>query len=241
VRVATTLVGMLMGAILVVTGVASAQSGRPKSAGSTPEAVSREAQWQPLFNGTDLTGWEHVGAGAFTIEDGQLKGQGGMGLLWYTGKKLGDAVIRVVYKPVDARSNSGVFIRIPEKPTEEWMPVNKGYEVQIDNADDDYHVTGVLYSLTKALAKPSKAGEWNTMEITLDGPRTIITVNGVKVTDYTEGQPVPEKKASYEPDRGRRPNEGYIGLQNHSDQDVVYFKEVSVRPLKAARNSSHSQ
>jgi hypothetical protein len=119
------------------------------------------------------------------------------------------------------------------------MPVNKGYEVQIDNADNDYHVTGVLYSLTKALAKPSKPGEWNTMEITLDGPRTIITVNGVKVTDYTEGQRVPEKKASYEPDRGRRPNEGYIGLQNHSDQDVVYFKEVSVRPLKAAGHASH--
>ena len=30
--------------------------------------------------------------------------------------------------------NSGVFIRIPEKPTEPWMPVNRGYEVQINDA-----------------------------------------------------------------------------------------------------------
>jgi hypothetical protein len=110
--------------------------------------------------------------------------------------------------------------------------------VQIDNATDDYHVTGVLYSLTKALAKPGKSGDWNTMEITLDGKKTIVTVNGQKVTEYTEGQPVPPKHQWYEPDRGPRPAEGYIGLQNHSDKDVVYFKEVSVRPLKASEKSS---
>jgi hypothetical protein len=58
-----------------------------------------------------------------------------------------------------------------------------------------------------------------------------VEVNGVKVTDYTEGQPVPERKLSFEPQRGRRPNEGYIGLQNHSDKDVVFFKDVSVQAL----------
>jgi hypothetical protein len=70
------------------------------------------------------------------------------------------------------------------------------------------------------------------MEITLDGPRTIVHVNGVLVTDYTEGDPVPPKKVWYEPDRGPRPLEGYIGLQNHGPDDVVYFKEISVRPLR---------
>jgi hypothetical protein len=70
------------------------------------------------------------------------------------------------------------------------------------------------------------------MEITLDGPRTIVTVNGQKVTDYTEGQPTPPRKFDFEPQRGIRPNEGYIGLQNHGDNDVAFFKEVSVKPLK---------
>jgi hypothetical protein len=208
------------------------------AAASVAGARQDEGQAQQLFNGKDLTGWEHVGDGKFVVENGQLKGEGGMGLLWYTGKKLGDAVIRVVFKPVEPSSNSGIYIRIPEKPTEPWMPVNKGYEVQIDNATDDYHVTGVLYSLTKALAKPGKSGDWNTMEITLDGKKTIVTVNGQKVTEYTEGQPVPPKHQWYEPDRGPRPAEGYIGLQNHSDKDVVYFKEVSVRPLKPGEKSS---
>ena len=69
------------------------------------------------------------------------------------------------------------------------------------------------------------------MVITLYGSRTEVTVNDVKVTDYTEGQPVPEKKFDFEPERGLRPNEGYIGLQNHGDHDIVFFKEVSVQKL----------
>jgi hypothetical protein len=184
-----------------------------------------------LFNGRDLTGWEHVGPGRFVVEDGLLKTEGGMGLLWYSREKIGNAVLRVVYRNADKGSNSGVFIRIPEKPTEPWMPVNRGYEVQIDDGQDDQHATGVLYSLTKALARPGKAGDWNTLEITLDGPRTIVHVNGTKVTEFAEGQPVPPKKETWEPDRGPRPVEGYVGLQNHGDKDVVYFKEIAVRPL----------
>ncbi len=138
----------------------------------------------------------------------------------------------------DRNDNSGVFIRIPLEPREEWMPVHYGYEVQIDNEpekskEDDHHVTGALYSVTKGLARPGKPGpEWNTMEITLDGPRTVVTLNGVKVTDYTEGQPVPPRKFAYEPHRGPRPDDGYIGLQNHGKHDVVFFKEVAVRPLE---------
>jgi hypothetical protein len=69
------------------------------------------------------------------------------------------------------------------------------------------------------------------MLITLDGKRTLVEVNGQQVTDYTEGDPVPEKKIWYEPDRGARPEYGYIGLQNHGGDAHVHFKEVSVRAL----------
>ncbi|WP_205573331.1 3-keto-disaccharide hydrolase [Flavisolibacter nicotianae] len=193
--------------------------------------------WRPLFNGKDLTGWKHVGKGSMSVEDGLIRGHGGMGLLYYTGEKFSNCTIRVVYKMQKENSNSGVFIRIPIEPREEWMPVFYGYEVQIDNNpeasnEDDTHATGCLYSMTKALSRPGKPGpQWNTMEITLDGLRTIVTVNGVKVTDYKEGDPVPERKFDFEPFRGPRPLAGFIGLQNHGEDDVVYFKEVSVKPL----------
>jgi hypothetical protein len=186
--------------------------------------------WRPLFNGKDLEGWSHVGPGRFVIENGVLRTEGGMGLLWYTREKFGNATLRVVYRapqPQDA-GNSGIFIRIPDEPTEPWMPVNRGYEVQIDESDDDFHRTGVLYSFTQARAKPALR-EWNTMEITLDGERTLVVVNGVTVTDFREGEAVPVRVKPHEPQRGPRPKAGYIGLQNHGDKDVVLFREISVR------------
>jgi hypothetical protein len=189
-------------------------------------------EWVQLFNGKDLTGWEQVGKGSFVVEDGMLKTVGGMGLLWYTKQKIGHSVLRVVFKLSHFEDDSGVFIRIPEKPTEPWMPVHRGHEVEIGNWPDDYSCTGVLYTFSKALARPSKpTGEWNTMEITLDGPHTVIFVNGVKVTDYTQGQPVPPKKHDGDPDRGPRPDTGYIGLQNYSSGSAVYFREVAVKSL----------
>ena len=201
-------------------------------------AAAPRSEWKQLFNGKNLDGWKHVGKGSMTVQNGIIETHGGMGLLYWTQSKLGDCVLRVVYRMRDTNDNSGVFIRIPVPPTEAWMPVNYGYEVQIDNVaqgEDEYHITGTLYSLTKPLARPGKPGpEWNTMEITLDGPRTIVTVNGEKVTDYTEGEPVPPKKLEFEPERGTRPNFGYIGLQNHSDNDIVFFKEVAVRPLRSS-------
>jgi Domain of Unknown Function (DUF1080) len=196
-----------------------------------------EPQWRQLFDGKDLDGWKHVGPGHMTVENGLIQTHGGMGLLYWTKEKFGNCRIKVVYKMRDFNDNSGVFVRIPIEPREEWMPVHYGYEVQIDNhpetsGEDEYHVTGTLYSLTKPLSKPGKPGpEWNTMLITLDGPRTVVEVNGEKITDYTEGQPVPDRKFDFEPQRGPRPLEGYIGLQNHSDNDIVFFKEVAVQPL----------
>ncbi len=195
-----------------------------------PPSLPATRSWRPLFNGRDLDGWEHVGPGGFVLEDGVLKTQGGLGLLWYTREKFGDVVIRVVYRNPGGR-NSGVFVRIPERPTEPWMPVYRGYEVQIDDHGDEYHRTGVLYSLTRTALSPARPEEWNTMEITLDGDRTAVSINGVQVTDYREGQPVPPKKDWWEPDRGPRPLTGYIGLQNHLEEDTVFFRDVSVRRL----------
>jgi hypothetical protein len=198
-------------------------------------------KWQQVFDGKDLTAWKHVGPGHMTVEaDGLIHTHGGMGLLYWTGGPIANCVVRVVFRMRDENDNSGVFVRIPLEPREEWMPVNYGYEVQIDNhpergdpSEDDTHSTGMLYSLTKPLATAWKPGpEWNTMEITLDGPHTIVVLNGVKVTDYKEGDPVPEKKFSFEPQRGLRPNLGWFGLQNHSDNDIVFFKEVAIKPLK---------
>jgi len=185
-----------------------------------------------LFNGKDLTGWKMTGPGRFVIEDGMIKTEGGMGLMFYEKEKFGNAVVKVVFKTEGARANSGVVIRLPEPPPDPWYGVHNGYEVQIDAAGDEWHSTGAIYSLSKVSSREQKpSGEWNTMEIELRGPLTVISVNGKKVNEFREGQPVPERKMWYEPVRGPRGDSGYIGLQNHDARSTVYFKEVSVRPL----------
>ena len=85
-------------------------------------ARSPEAAWKPLFNGKDLTGWKHVGPGSMTVENGLMQTHGGMGLLYWTGGKVSNCEIKVVFKMRDKNDNSGVFIRIPIEPREEWMP-----------------------------------------------------------------------------------------------------------------------
>ncbi len=198
---------------------------------------------QPLFNGRDLTGWAHVGKGRVFVEDGLLKTEGGMGLLWYTGEKFGDCTVRVVYRTTTTDDNSGIFIRIPDPPADPWQAVHTGYEVQIlENFPAHYkrsshqiehgmawHTTGAIYSISPASAAPQHpAGEWNTMEISLRGPRTVIHLNGVLVNDFTEGDPVPPREHDYEPRRGPRPEAGYIGIQNHHEPQTVHFREISV-------------
>ncbi|MBC8042752.1 MAG: DUF1080 domain-containing protein [Rhizobacter sp.] len=186
--------------------------------------------WQPLFNGRDFDGWEHVGKGRFVIEDECLKTEGGMGLLWFTPQKFGNCTIRIVYKTSEQQSNSGVFVRIAEKPVDEWFAVHHGHEVQICDTEKDYHATGAVYSFAAPTSAPmNPAGLWNTMEIVLNESRITVSLNGTRTTEFESEQSVPKREHWYEPQEGWRPNAGYVGLQNHGDGDTVYFKEVSVK------------
>ncbi|HEX3871734.1 MAG TPA: DUF1080 domain-containing protein [Pirellulales bacterium] len=197
---------------------------------------TQQNEWRPLFDGKTLDGWEHVGPGNMVVEDSLIRTEGGMGLLWYTREKFGNCVIRIVYKTTSKASNSGVFILIAEKPQDPWYAVHHGYEVQVCDGADEFHRTGAIYSLSKALASPSKVNEWNTMDITLKNQNVLVTLNGEKVQEFNpETSVIPERTKWYEPERGPRPSSGYIGLQNHDDVGQgkqVYFKDVSVRSIE---------
>jgi hypothetical protein len=117
-----------------------------------------------------------------------------------------------------------------------WFAVHHGYEVQIAEGTDPFHRTGAVYSLAPATGTTAKQpGEWKTMIITLAGEMIYVDLDGRRVTTFNPASPdLPPQKQWYEPRRlPRRPAKGYIGLQNHDPGDVVWFKEVSVRPLPA--------
>ena len=198
-------------------------------AGLTPAADD----WKPLFNGKDLDGWtvaDAQGRPGFTVENGQIRTQSGRGMLWYSRQKIGNATLRVVYKMTDDHGNSGIFIRIPSEPPNEGFAIHNGIEVQIDDRDDDWHCTGVLYSMTKAKARPSRpAGEWNTEEISCDGPRITVTMNGEKVIDMRTDDPAlnVSLENTFKPEL--RQKRGFIGLQNH--HTGVRFRNIRIHVL----------
>ena len=214
----------------LLTSTVGDQADPPR--GPAPESGSR-----PLFDGRSLEGWEHVGPGKFVVEDGVLRTEDGMGLLWYSREKFGNCVIRVVYKKGTERSNSGVYIRIAERPKDPWYAVHHGFEVQIMDYGPAERRTGSIYTFSKAAGQPGKAGEWNTLEITLRGNRVRTSLNGAPVSEFDSSGLQPqgtEATGEGDPARGPRPESGYIGLQNHDKNSVIFFKEVSVRPLPDA-------
>lgn len=134
--------------------------------------------------------------------------------------------------------------RSSEGEREAWYPVHHGYEVQICDTGDEYHRTGAVYSLAPAAPAPEKTpAEWKTMIITLKGNLILVDVDGKRLTTFDPDSPtVPPRKRWSEPRREpKRPLAGFIGLQNHDPGDVVYYREVSVRPLGTAKESPEPQ
>jgi hypothetical protein len=175
-----------------------------------------------------------------------------------------------VFKPKEAKSNSGVYVRIadgilgetnrpgaaferdasgtPSKASMEkmqasgereegpWFAVHNGYEVQIAGGGDPLHGTGAIYSLADSSGTATKAGEWRTMIITLAGTKITVDVDGKRASSFDSANPnVPLRKQWHEPKREpKRPEVGYLGLQTHDPGDVVWFKEISVRPVPSS-------
>jgi hypothetical protein len=115
-----------------------------------------------------------------------------------------------------------------------WYGVHHGYEVQIAAGGDPTHGTGSIYSVAPAsgAVKDASTG-WKTMLVTLNGTRIDVEYEGEHVTTFDSTTTnLPPRKIWWEPKREpRRPEKGYIGLQTHDPKDIVWFKEISVRPL----------
>ena len=80
------------------------------------------------------------------------------------------------------------------------------------------------------------ACEWKAMVITLAGDHILVDLEGQRVTEFDPASPhAPRERKWFEPKREpERPRMGYLGLQNHDPGDVVWFKEISVRPLRGS-------
>lgn len=160
--------------------------------------------------------------------------------------RIDDGILKqaeVKHPPAKRDSSGGltpdsvkIFQDASDKEQSAWYAVHHGYEVQIcDQASGEYSRTGAVYSLAKsAKLSDKKPTEWKTMIITLMGDKILVDVDGERVTKFDPAaKDVPAEREWFEPKREhKRPTTGYIGLQTHDPGDVVYIKEISVKPLK---------
>ncbi|TQM79289.1 type 1 glutamine amidotransferase [Saccharothrix saharensis] len=192
------------------------------AAGMTDADCRAETGYSPLFNGSNTTGWSQAGPGGFTVADGTLTSQGGMGLLWYSAKEFRSYSLKLDWK-LAGDDNSGVFIGFPPS-SDPWTAVNNGYEIQIDATDTPDRTTGSVYGYRSAdIAARDAAlnppGEWNTFELLVQGERLQVFLNGTKVNDFTNTDP------------NRSLVQGHIGLQNHGTGDDASFRNIRVKEL----------
>ncbi|MEO3769640.1 ThuA domain-containing protein [Micromonospora sp. B9E7] len=179
-----------------------------------------ETGYTPIFNGS-TTGWSQAGPGSFTNSDATLTSVGGMGLFWYNAKQFTNYSLKLDWK-LAGDDNSGIFIGFPPS-SDPWSAVDNGYEIQIDATDATDRTTGAVYTFKSAdIAARDAAlnapGEWNTYELLVEGERLQIFLNGVKINDFTNTNPV-------------RSLAGHIGIQNHGTGDDASFRNIRIKEL----------
>jgi hypothetical protein len=190
--------------------------------------MADEGQWQSLFNGMSLDGWDAADLSeCFTVRDGVIVAGGGpLARLSYVGPvnnhdfKNFELKIEVMTRP---GSNGGVFFHTG--PQKEFL--KKGYEAQVCNSCSDNRKTGSLLVVEDHAASPVKDNEWFEYHVLVTGKRIVLKVNGQTTVDYTE-PPNPQRPETWEQ---RVLSHGLIALQAHDADSTVFYRNIRVKVL----------
>ncbi len=198
---------------------------------SQPRAPRPPKGFVSLFNGVNLEGWGEVGPPCWYAQDGVI---GCTGLAESTGwlrsnRMYRNFILRLEYR-ISPGGNSGIFLRAPHYGRSSRL----GMELQIQDdgtSPPSDTCTSAVYSVVTPRLNPAKpAGEWNQVEIMLKDRHLRVVWNGHLVHDINLDDPalsanLPRTHLLY-----RRPNWGYIGLQNH--RSLVEFRNIFIKELQ---------
>ena len=165
-----------------------------------------------LLAGTTLKGWNMVGDANWEVLDGAVQATKGAGGYLVTPDSYGDFQLTAeVWVSDDA--NSGIFIRCQDPKT---ITAANSYEVNIyDKRPDQSYRTGGIVDVAKPMAMINTGGKWNTFDITAQGTKLIVVLNGMKTVDMDH--------------KGHA--RGPIALQYGMGSSMVKFRNVRIRTL----------
>ena len=205
--------------------------------------------FKPLFpkdgipEGWSVRDWADVKnpppAGAvWKVIDGVLHGSEPRGTWLVSDKEYGDFTLKFEFKLGD-RGNSGCGLRFPGAGD----PAFDGLELQMvdpryfpaDNKPLPSELTGALYRAVEPKKQVFKPGAWNTYEVTLQGTRAKVTLNGEQVVDCNLHEVVTTLKRHNGKDvvpMKERPLKGHIGFQELSrGGDHVQIRHARIKEL----------
>lgn len=179
-----------------------------------PPMQAESSNWITLFDGTEASlakNWSPVGETNWRVYRGSVMAD------QRTSKTPAFLVSKNSYQNFQLRvefwassdANSGIFMRCsnPKQPTDKTC-----YEANIfDQRPDPLYGTGAIVHIATVHPMPKAGGKWNTYEITVDGDRISVWLNGQLTVDVVD-----KKLAS-----------GPIALQHGSG--TVRFRNVQVR------------
>jgi hypothetical protein len=184
-----------------------------------------------LFNGLDLSGWSGAVA-SYEVRDGAIVCRPSMGGTLYTEDEYGDFVARVEFR-LPPGGNNGLAIRYPGAGDPAYagmceLQVLDSEHPRYANLDPrQYH--GSVYGIVAAhrgFLRPT--GQWNFQEVTVQGSKIRVELNGNVILDADVGQ-VSEFMGN-RPHAGKDLPQGHFGFAGHSDP--VEFRQVRIRTLE---------
>ena len=176
-------------------------------------ATTADSGWTTLLDGTrGMENFDAVGDSNWSVTDGAMQAD-------KRGKDTGFLVSKNAYGNFQLRvefwsspdANSGIFMRCanPKVITDKSC-----YEANIfDQRPDPSFGTGGIVHHAKVLSIVKAGNQWNTFDITANGSKMVVLLNGVKTTELDHNQ-----FAS-----------GPIALQHGAG--VVKFRKVQIKPL----------
>jgi len=194
---------------------------------------AEETGFRRLFDGKSLDGWLLSGkeGRGYIVENALLVCPADGGGNLFTVNQYSNFVFRFEFR-LERNSNSGVGIRAPLQGDAAYV----GMEIQIlDDEGPEYkgklrpaQYHGSIYDVIPAKQGfLKKTGEWNQEEITADGRKITIRLNGTAIVDANlDSVKDPEVLQKHS---GLARNRGHIGFLGHDTR--VEFRNIRLKEL----------
>lgn len=217
--------------LTICSAVARAEENPNPKPDSASTATDSEG-FVSLFNGTSLDGW--VGdTDGYAAVGGNLVCIAEKGGNLFHEREFADFIIRFDFR-LPPGANNGLAIRSPLEGRASW----DGMELQIiDNEHEKYaelkpwQYHGSVYGIAPAKrGYLNQTGEWNSQEVTVQGRRIKVVLNGETILDVDLDEAMADGAMDGKEHPGAKRTSGHVGFLGHGAR--VEFRNIRIKVLE---------